>query len=178
MGTAPALTLLSPSVRTLPGRAEAHTALALGRLAPTGAFLSDPKRFTQSMKLDGELGRLMLEHGTMLGPPTEAERAEERTRKELARKVRFAQLCWARSSASTPAAARHSSFRLKKFTINYILNMSPRDSPPPTCPNLSPTVLEGKATVRPSRCGRPLEGLASSRHGAAGPAVLTVRAWP
>lgn len=39
------------------------------------------------MKLDGELGRPALEHGTMLGPPTEAERAEERARKELARKV-------------------------------------------------------------------------------------------
>lgn len=39
------------------------------------------------MKLDSELGRLTLEHGTMQGPPTEAERAEERTRKELARKV-------------------------------------------------------------------------------------------
>ncbi|XP_023096929.1 gamma-tubulin complex component 2 isoform X1 [Felis catus] len=49
-------------------------------------FTNCMQRFTQSMKLDGELGRLMLEHGTMLGPPTEAERAEERTRKELARK--------------------------------------------------------------------------------------------
>lgn len=45
------------------------------------------------MKLDGELGRLMLEHGTMLGPPTEAERAEERARKELARKVCSPRLC-------------------------------------------------------------------------------------
>lgn len=43
------------------------------------------------MKLDSELGRLTLEHGTMQGPPTEAERAEERTRKELARKVRGAE---------------------------------------------------------------------------------------
>lgn len=40
------------------------------------------------MKLDGELSRLALEHGTMLGPPTEGERAEERVRKERARKVR------------------------------------------------------------------------------------------
>lgn len=40
------------------------------------------------MKLDGELSRLALEHGTMLGPPTEVERAEERVRKERARKVR------------------------------------------------------------------------------------------
>lgn len=51
-----------------------------------GAF-PPAQRFTQSMKLDGELGRPVLEHGTMLGPPTEAERAEERARKELARKV-------------------------------------------------------------------------------------------
>lgn len=40
------------------------------------------------MRLDSEPGRPTLEHGTMLGPPTEAERAEERARKELARKVR------------------------------------------------------------------------------------------
>lgn len=40
------------------------------------------------MKLDGELSRLALEHGTMLGPPTEVELAEERVRKERARKVR------------------------------------------------------------------------------------------
>lgn len=39
------------------------------------------------MNLDDELGRRALEHSTMLGPPTEAERAEERARKELARKV-------------------------------------------------------------------------------------------
>lgn len=58
-----------------------------GFLETNCCISSDPKRFTQSMKLDGELGRLMLEHGTMLGPPTEAERAEERARKELARKV-------------------------------------------------------------------------------------------
>lgn len=39
------------------------------------------------MKLDSELGHPALEPGAMLGPPTEAERAEERARKELARKV-------------------------------------------------------------------------------------------
>uniref|UniRef100_A0A8C0TPV0 Gamma-tubulin complex component n=1 Tax=Canis lupus familiaris TaxID=9615 RepID=A0A8C0TPV0_CANLF len=49
-------------------------------------FTNCMQKFTQSMKLDGELGRLTLERGTMLGPPTEAERAEERARKELARK--------------------------------------------------------------------------------------------
>ncbi|XP_052516601.1 gamma-tubulin complex component 2 isoform X3 [Budorcas taxicolor] len=49
-------------------------------------FTNCMQRFTQSMKLDSELGRLTLEHGTMQGPPTEAERAEERARKELARK--------------------------------------------------------------------------------------------
>uniref|UniRef100_A0A8C0L6N3 Gamma-tubulin complex component n=1 Tax=Canis lupus dingo TaxID=286419 RepID=A0A8C0L6N3_CANLU len=55
-------------------------------------FTNCMQKFTQSMKLDGELGRLTLERGTMLGPPTEAERAEERARKELARKVRGLQL--------------------------------------------------------------------------------------
>lgn len=49
-------------------------------------FTNCMQRFTQSMKLDGELSRLALEHGTMLGPPTEVERAEERVRKERARK--------------------------------------------------------------------------------------------
>ncbi|ELW67307.1 Gamma-tubulin complex component 2 [Tupaia chinensis] len=49
-------------------------------------FTNCMQKFTQSMKLDSELGRLTLEHGTMLGPPTEAERAEERARKELTRK--------------------------------------------------------------------------------------------
>ncbi|XP_055962641.1 gamma-tubulin complex component 2 [Sorex fumeus] len=49
-------------------------------------FTNCMQRFTQSMKLDGELGPRALEHGGMLGPPTEAERAEEHTRKELARK--------------------------------------------------------------------------------------------
>ncbi|XP_004700926.1 gamma-tubulin complex component 2 [Echinops telfairi] len=49
-------------------------------------FTNCVQRFTQSMKLNGELGRLTLEHGTMLGPPTEAERAEENTRKKLAKK--------------------------------------------------------------------------------------------
>ncbi|XP_058154066.1 gamma-tubulin complex component 2 [Dasypus novemcinctus] len=49
-------------------------------------FTNCMQRFTQSMKLDSELGRLTLEHGTMLGPPTEAERAEESTKKRLAQK--------------------------------------------------------------------------------------------
>lgn len=45
------------------------------------------QRFTQSMKLDGEMERLTLEHGTMLGPPTEEERAEEAAKKKLTNKV-------------------------------------------------------------------------------------------
>uniref|UniRef100_A0A8W4FHT6 Gamma-tubulin complex component n=1 Tax=Sus scrofa TaxID=9823 RepID=A0A8W4FHT6_PIG len=49
-------------------------------------FTNCLQRFTQSMKLDSELGHPALEPGAMLGPPTEAERAEERARKELARK--------------------------------------------------------------------------------------------
>ncbi|XP_054975365.1 gamma-tubulin complex component 2 [Sorex araneus] len=49
-------------------------------------FTNCMQRFTQSMKLDGELGPRALDQSSLLGPPTEAERAEERTRKELARK--------------------------------------------------------------------------------------------
>ncbi|XP_054371569.1 gamma-tubulin complex component 2 isoform X2 [Molothrus aeneus] len=44
-------------------------------------------RFTQSMKLDNEMERLTLEHGTMLGPPTEEERAEEAAKKKLTNKL-------------------------------------------------------------------------------------------
>lgn len=76
--------LLSPSLQMLGTKRECFPG---SRLVVMKAFLSAPKRFTQSMNLDDELGRLTLERGTMLGPPTEAERAEERTRKELARKV-------------------------------------------------------------------------------------------
>ncbi|MGH0168574.1 UNVERIFIED_CONTAM: hypothetical protein FKN15_055048 [Acipenser sinensis] len=44
------------------------------------------QRFTQSMKLDGEMSRLTLEHGTMRGPPTQNERTEEAEKKKLASK--------------------------------------------------------------------------------------------
>lgn len=49
--------------------------------------LSPCQRFTQSMKLDSEMERLTLEHGTMQGPPTEEERAEEAAKKKLTNKV-------------------------------------------------------------------------------------------
>lgn len=39
------------------------------------------------MKLDSEMERLTLEHGTMLGPPTDEERAEEAAKKKLTNKV-------------------------------------------------------------------------------------------
>lgn len=52
------------------------------------------------MKLDNEMDRLTLEHGTMLGPPTEEERAEESTKKKLTNKVGH----WGNSSASINAA--------------------------------------------------------------------------
>lgn len=52
------------------------------------------------MKLDNEMDRLTLEHGTMLGPPTEEERAEESTKKKLTNKVGR----WGNSSASINAA--------------------------------------------------------------------------
>lgn len=39
------------------------------------------------MKLDSEMERLTLEHGTMLGPPSEEERAQEAAKKKLTNKV-------------------------------------------------------------------------------------------
>ncbi|XP_064285949.1 gamma-tubulin complex component 2 isoform X2 [Passer domesticus] len=50
-------------------------------------FTNCMQRFTQSMKLDSEMERLTLEHGTMLGPPTEEERAEEAAKKKLTNKL-------------------------------------------------------------------------------------------
>ena len=50
-------------------------------------FTNCMQRFTQSMKLDSEMDRLSLEHGTMLGPPTEEERAEETAKKKLTSKL-------------------------------------------------------------------------------------------
>lgn len=43
--------------------------------------------FSHSMKLDSELGRLTVEHGTMRGPPTEQELVEESSRKQLAHRL-------------------------------------------------------------------------------------------
>ncbi|XP_042336111.1 gamma-tubulin complex component 2 isoform X2 [Sceloporus undulatus] len=50
-------------------------------------FTNCMQRFSHSMKLDSERGRLAAEHGTMRGPPTEQERLEEATRKQLANKL-------------------------------------------------------------------------------------------
>uniref|UniRef100_A0ABM5FCF2 Gamma-tubulin complex component n=1 Tax=Pogona vitticeps TaxID=103695 RepID=A0ABM5FCF2_9SAUR len=50
-------------------------------------FTNCMQRFSHSMKLDNELGRLTVEHGTMRGPPTEQELEEESTRKLLASKL-------------------------------------------------------------------------------------------
>ncbi|XP_064320601.1 gamma-tubulin complex component 2 isoform X3 [Phalacrocorax carbo] len=61
-------------------------------------FTNCMQRFTQSMKLDNELDRLTLEHGTMLGPPTEEERAEETAKKKLTNKVGRRMDSWALSS--------------------------------------------------------------------------------
>lgn len=47
------------------------------------------------MKLDSEMDRLTLEHGTMLGPPTEEERAEETAKKKLTNKVGHGMDSWA-----------------------------------------------------------------------------------
>ncbi|XP_030688018.1 gamma-tubulin complex component 2 isoform X2 [Globicephala melas] len=75
-------------------------------------FTNCMQRFTQSMKLDSELGHLTLEHGTMRGPPTEAERAEERARKELARK------CLA-EHVDAPQLASSFEATISKFDKNF-----------------------------------------------------------
>ncbi|KAJ6654038.1 hypothetical protein lerEdw1_007547 [Lerista edwardsae] len=50
-------------------------------------FTNCMQRFSHSMKLDRELGRLTVEHGTMRGPPTEQERVAESSRKQLANRL-------------------------------------------------------------------------------------------
>ncbi|KAM6464385.1 gamma-tubulin complex component 2 [Liasis olivaceus] len=50
-------------------------------------FTNCMQRFSHSMKLDNEMDRLTVEHGTMRGPPTKQERVEESTRKQLANKL-------------------------------------------------------------------------------------------
>ncbi|XP_054826511.1 gamma-tubulin complex component 2 isoform X2 [Eublepharis macularius] len=50
-------------------------------------FTNCMQRFSHSMKLDKELGRLTVEHGTMRGPPTDQERVEESARKQLAHRL-------------------------------------------------------------------------------------------
>ncbi|XP_028588014.2 gamma-tubulin complex component 2 [Podarcis muralis] len=50
-------------------------------------FTNCMQRLSHSIKLDNELGRLTVEHGTMRGPPTEQERTEESSRKQLANKL-------------------------------------------------------------------------------------------
>nr|XP_014348490.1 PREDICTED: gamma-tubulin complex component 2 isoform X2 [Latimeria chalumnae] len=49
-------------------------------------FTNCMQRFTQSIKLDNEMNRLDLEHGTMRGPPTQSERVEEVEMKRLTSK--------------------------------------------------------------------------------------------
>ncbi|XP_023654248.1 gamma-tubulin complex component 2 isoform X1 [Paramormyrops kingsleyae] len=49
-------------------------------------FTNCMQRFTQSMRVDSEMKRLTLEHGTMDGPPTKNERTEEAEKKRLTSK--------------------------------------------------------------------------------------------
>nr|XP_033796696.1 gamma-tubulin complex component 2 isoform X2 [Geotrypetes seraphini] len=49
-------------------------------------FTNCMQRFTQSIKLENEMDRLTLEHGTMMGPPTQTERLEEAMKKKLTSK--------------------------------------------------------------------------------------------
>uniref|UniRef100_A0A4W4G344 Gamma-tubulin complex component n=1 Tax=Electrophorus electricus TaxID=8005 RepID=A0A4W4G344_ELEEL len=46
-------------------------------------FTNCMQRFTQSLRMDREMNRLSLEHGTMEGPPTQSERTEESEKKSL-----------------------------------------------------------------------------------------------
>ncbi|KAG8543662.1 hypothetical protein GDO81_024065 [Engystomops pustulosus] len=49
-------------------------------------FTNCMQRFTQSMQLETEMQRLTLEHGTMMGPPTQSEKTEEAMKKKLTSK--------------------------------------------------------------------------------------------
>ncbi|XP_069044967.1 gamma-tubulin complex component 2 [Lepisosteus oculatus] len=49
-------------------------------------FTNCMQRFTQSMRVDSEMSRLSLEHGTMSGPPSQSERSEEAEKKRLTSK--------------------------------------------------------------------------------------------
>ncbi|GCC37650.1 gamma-tubulin complex component 2 isoform X1 [Chiloscyllium punctatum] len=49
-------------------------------------FTNCMQRFTQSIRIDSEMSRLTLEHGTMKGPPTPVERTEEMEKKRLTKK--------------------------------------------------------------------------------------------
>lgn len=49
-------------------------------------FTNCMQKFTQSIKIDSEMMRLTLEHGTMKGPPTQSERSEEVEKKRLTKK--------------------------------------------------------------------------------------------
>eukprot|EP00079_Xenopus_tropicalis_P028015 XP_012822522.1 PREDICTED: gamma-tubulin complex component 2 [Xenopus tropicalis] len=49
-------------------------------------FTNCLQRFTQSMQVQTEMENLTLEHGTMMGPPTQCERTEEALKKKLTSK--------------------------------------------------------------------------------------------
>ncbi|CAH2321645.1 gamma-tubulin complex component 2 [Pelobates cultripes] len=49
-------------------------------------FTNCLQRFTQSMQVQTEMERLTLEHGTMMGPPTQSEKNEEAMKKKLTSK--------------------------------------------------------------------------------------------
>ncbi|KAB1270804.1 Gamma-tubulin complex component 2 [Camelus dromedarius] len=76
-------------------------------------FTNCMQRFTQSMKVDSELGGLALEHSAVPGPPVEeAEHPEERARRELARK------CLA-EHVDTPQLASSFEATISKFDQNF-----------------------------------------------------------
>nr|XP_031529851.1 gamma-tubulin complex component 2 isoform X1 [Vicugna pacos] len=76
-------------------------------------FTNCMQRFTQSMKVDSELGGLALERSAVPGPPVEeAEHPEERARRELARK------CLA-EHVDTPQLASSFEATISKFDQNF-----------------------------------------------------------
>lgn len=159
-----------PHPQRPPSCALAPTSPGPGALKLIAASLPDPKKFTQSMKLDGELGRLTLERGTMLGPPTEAERAEERARKELARKVRGLQL---RPAVLGPPPGKQSRCRpllCLPFDSTSSSSLEPRHALGGVLPRLSrprACCAPGRGCSAWGRAGCPAEGPAVTSQGPA-----------
>ncbi|XP_069741372.1 gamma-tubulin complex component 2 isoform X2 [Narcine bancroftii] len=79
-------------------------------------FTNCMQRFTQSIKIDSEMMRPTLEHGTMKGPPTLLERSEETEKRKLTKKF-----------AAEHADALHSTSgfegTINTFDSNFSINL-------------------------------------------------------